>query len=81
MGQNQNKFNFFGKKTSEPIPEGSRRENRKNEKLWLRVTQLESQPQISDHKNRKNAKQIAAASYASPNLSHKSAKTQKRLRL
>ena len=44
-------------------------------KLWLRVTQLESQPQISDHKKRKNAKQIAAASYATPKqraaLSHK----------
>ena len=32
-------------------------------KLWLRVTQLESQPQISDHQKRKNAKQIVALSY------------------
>ena len=35
-------------------------------KLWLRVTQLESQPQISDHQKRKNVKLIAAASYATP---------------
>ena len=44
-------------------------------KLWLRVTQLESQPQISDHQKRKNVKPIAAASYATPKqratLSHK----------
>ena len=44
-------------------------------KLWLRVTQLESQPQISDHQKRKNVKLIAAASYATPKqraaLSHK----------
>ena len=32
-------------------------------KSWLRVTQLESQPQISDHQKRKNVKLIAAASY------------------
>ena len=48
-------------KTSKQIPEGSCRENRKNEnKLWLRVTQLESQPQISDHQKRINLKPIAA---------------------
>ena len=76
MGQNQNKFNFFGKKLPNKILKVHIEKIAKTKnKLWLRVTQLESQPQISDHQKRKNVKLIAAASYATPKqraaLSHK----------
>ena len=67
---------FFGKKLPNKILKVHVEKIAKTKnKLWLQVTQLESQPQISDHQNRKNVKPIAAASYATPKqratLSHK----------
>ena len=56
---------FFGKKLPNKILKVHVEKIAKTKnKLWLRVTQLESQPQISDHQKRKNAKQIVALSYA-----------------
>ena len=61
------KKKFFGKRLPNKILQVHVEKIAKTKnKLWLRVTQLESQPQISDHQKRKNVKLIAAASYATP---------------
>ena len=69
-------FKFFGKKLpNKNLKVHVEKIAKTKNKLWLQVTQLESQPQISDHQKRKNVKPIAAASYATPKqraaLSHK----------